>query len=128
MKGFILNNLGMIHFHNFCKLSKEINDPKEAGADTIQPIIESFDASVLNLKTSVREFEEFDTRFKDISEDQEKTPEKKDEEQTKVQTSLIKQKLFSDEFFSLEPKGDILPKQIKQYDLKNHMANEKLLQ
>ena len=69
MRGFILNNLGMIHFHNFCKLSKEINDPKDAGIDTIKPIIESFETAVLNLKSSVREFEQFDTRFKDISDD-----------------------------------------------------------
>ena len=70
MRGFIYNNLGMIHFHNFCKLSKEINDPKDAGADTVKPIIDSFDASILNLKISVREFEEFSSRFKDISGDQ----------------------------------------------------------
>ena len=42
--------------------------------------------------------------------------------------SQIKQKVFVDEFFSLEPAGEILPKEIKHYDLKANMANEQLLQ
>ena len=42
--------------------------------------------------------------------------------------SLVKQKLFTDEFFSLEPPGEILPQAIKHYDLKANAANEQLLQ
>ena len=42
--------------------------------------------------------------------------------------SLIKQKLFADEFFSLKPAGEILPSPLKHYDLKANAANEQLLQ
>lgn len=41
--------------------------------------------------------------------------------------AMIKAKLFSDEFFSLEPPGELLPTDFKHYDLKQNAANEQLL-
>ena len=41
--------------------------------------------------------------------------------------ALIKSKLLSDEFFNLEPPGELLPSDFKHYDLKQNAANETLL-
>ena len=65
-KGFILNNLGMTYFYRFVAMSTEISDPQGAGLDAVKPVIENFDASILHLKSSVRAFELFDERFKEI--------------------------------------------------------------
>jgi len=62
-RGYIWNNLGMVHFYQFIAKSSEITDPQGAGLDAIKPIVENFDAAVLALKKSVRAFEEYDTRF-----------------------------------------------------------------
>lgn len=60
------NNLGMLHFYNFIRMSTEMKDPQGAGMDAIQPIIENFEAAVLNLKKSVRSFELFEVAFADL--------------------------------------------------------------
>lgn len=48
-------------------------------------------------------------------------------EGTRVPVAMIKAKLFSDEFFNLEPAGELLPKEFKHYDLRQNAANEQLL-
>ena len=48
-------------------------------------------------------------------------------EHTQVSIAAIKAKLVSDEFFSLEPPGELLPANFKHYDLKQNAANEQLL-
>ena len=123
MKAFILNNLGMTHFYSFVQQSSEITDPQGAGLDAVKPIIENFNAAILNLKSSVRTFEQFDEKFKIIDQDTKEG----ESQQAKVEMSLIKSKLFSDEFFSLQPEGEILPQAIKHYDLKANALNEQLL-
>ena len=40
---------------------------------------------------------------------------------------MIKSKLLADEFFSLEPPGELLPKDFKHYNLMQNAANETLL-
>ena len=64
--GFVQNNLGMWHFYNFIRKSSELKDPQGAGMDAIQPIIDSYEAAVLNLKKSVRSFELFELAFADL--------------------------------------------------------------
>lgn len=56
----------MLHFYNFIRMSTEMKDPQGAGMDAIQPIIENFEAAVLNLKKSVRSFELFEVAFADL--------------------------------------------------------------
>ena len=65
-KGFVLNNLGMWHFYNFVRMSTAMKDPQSAGLDAIQPIIDNYEAAVLNLKKSVRSFELFELAFADL--------------------------------------------------------------
>ena len=61
--GFVHNNLGMWHFYKFIRMSTEMRDPSGAGMEAIQPIIENYEAAVLNLKKSVRSFELFELAF-----------------------------------------------------------------
>ena len=65
-KGFVLNNLGMLHFFNFVRMSTDLKDPQGAGLDTIQPIIDNYEAAVLNLKKSVHAFELFDLAYAEL--------------------------------------------------------------
>lgn len=65
-QGFIYNNLGMAYFYKFIALSSDIGDPKESGIDALKPVIGSFEEAIWNLKKSVRTFEQFDVRFKDL--------------------------------------------------------------
>ena len=110
----------MTHFYKFVAMSSEIGDPQGAGLDAVKPVIENFEASILHLKDSVRTFENFDKRFEEIESDAAEG----ESQQKTVAMSLIKQKLFADEFFSLEPAGEILPTPVKHYDLKANAANE----
>ena len=48
-------------------MSTELKDPSGAGMDAIQPIIENYEAAVLNLKKSVRSFELFELAFADLA-------------------------------------------------------------
>ena len=64
--GFVLNNLGMWHFYKFIRMSTEMKDPQGAGMEAIQPIIDNYEASVLNFKKSVRSFEMFDLAFAEL--------------------------------------------------------------
>lgn len=131
--GFVLNNLGMWHFFNFIRMSTELKDPQGAGMDAIQPVIDNYEAAVYNLKKSVRAFEVFDLAFEEIKDKDSSTLENEivqadgGEKAAKVPIALIKAKLLSDEFFNLEPAGELLPKNFKQYDLKQNAANEQLL-
>ena len=43
-----------------------MKDPQGAGMDAIQPIIENYEAAVLNLKKSVRSFEIFELAFDQV--------------------------------------------------------------
>ena len=131
--GFVQNNLGMLHFYNFIRMSTEMKDPQGAGMDAIQPIIENFEAAVLNLKKSVRSFELFEVAFADL---QGQNQQQLESELTatdvvkgtaKVPLSQIKAKLFSDEFFNVDQPGQLLPDNFKHYDLRNQAANEELL-
>lgn len=134
--GFVLNNLGMWHLFNFIKLSTELKDPQGAGMDAIQPVIDNYEAAVFNLKKSVRSFELFELVFEDLkgrdaqaleAEVAKADQSKGTEQAAKVPLSAIKAKLFSDEFFNLEPAGELLPQNFKHYDLKQNAANEELL-
>ena len=64
--GFVQNNLGMWHFYNFIRMSTELKDPRGAGMDAIQPVLNNYEKAVLNLKKSVRSFELFDLEFADL--------------------------------------------------------------
>ena len=44
-----------------------------------------------------------------------------------VPQALVKAKLFTDEFFTPDPPGEILPQDFKHYDLKQNAVNEQLL-
>lgn len=91
----------------------------EKGAlDKIGEILGHFDRGMRNLKKSVITFEDFETRFKELSGAQ---------ASTEVSLEMVKQKMFVDEFFDPTHK-EILPKETKSYDIKNHPFNEKLLQ
>lgn len=100
---FVRNNLAMAHFFNFVASTRQIKDPKGAGLDALKPIVESFESCVENLKRSVSGFERFD--FDDLSVS-------KDGQAQEVSLERINQKLFVDEFFSLEPRGQIVPANI----------------
>ena len=54
-------------------------------------------------------------------------PDKESQGHAQVPLALIKAKLFTDEFFNLEPPGELLPQNFKQYDLKQNALNEQLL-
>lgn len=133
-KGFVENNLGMWHFFNFVRMSSELKDPQGAGADAIQPVIDNFEATIKHLKSSIRSFEMFDSVFENLAgKDQQALEQQMAEgEQNKGHTQIplahIKAKLFSEEFFSLEPPGELLPKNWKHYDLMKNAENEQLLQ
>lgn len=77
-----------------------------------------FDKGVRNLKSSVRVFENFDQRFADLSSTA--------QGQQEVSVEHLKQKVFVDEFFDPSAR-DILPKDLKSYEMKNHQYNEKFL-
>ena len=129
MKPFLLNNLGVTHFYQFIEKSTQITNQQagsEKGAlDKIGEILQHFDKGVRNLKTSVREFESFDDRFKDLEVNA--APNATDQSQD-VSMERVKQKIFIDEFFDPLAK-EILPKDgLKSYDIKNHPYNEKFLQ
>ena len=124
-KGFVLNNLGMWHFFNFIRMSTALKDPSGAGMDAIQPIIENYEAAVLNLKKSVRAFELFELAFAELQgQDQQKLEQMADEGEkdsagtAKVALSQIRAKLFADEFFGLDTPGQLLPDNFKHYDLR----------
>ena len=86
--------------------------------DKIGEILAHFDKGIRNLKLSVRTFEGFDSRFADLDSAETKTQE--------VSLEKLKQKVFVDEFFDPSAK-DIIPKDHKSYDMKNHQYNEKFL-
>jgi hypothetical protein len=74
MKPFLLNNLGVTHFYQFIEKSTQITSQEpgatEKGAlDKIGDILGHFDKGMKNLKKSVCTFEEFETRFKELSRD-----------------------------------------------------------
>ena len=121
----------MWHFYSFIRMSTELKDPSGAGMDAIQPIIDNYEAAILNLKRSVRSFELFELAFADLQGQETTLLEQEvagDQSSLRVPISVIKAKLFSDEFFSLTPPGELLPAEFKHYDLKQNAANEKLLQ
>ena len=115
MKPFLLNNLGVTHFYQFIEKSTQITNQtstSEKGAmDKIGEILAHFDKGVRNLKMSVRTFESFDSRFAELETSEQKTQE--------VSLEKLKQKVFVDEFFDPSAK-DIIPKDHKSYDMKNH--------
>ena len=68
-------------------------------------------------------FEKFKLVFDDLSDNKND----KQEEQKEVKLSYIQQKLFVDEFFSYETRGQILPPEIQHYDMKQMNKNELFL-
>lgn len=58
--------MAMWHFYKFVKMSSELKDPQGAGLEAIQPIIDNYEAAVLNLKKSVRSFELFELAFAEL--------------------------------------------------------------
>lgn len=56
----------MWHFYNFVRMSTAMKDPQTAGLDAVQPIIDNYEAAVLNLKMSVQSFELFDMAFANL--------------------------------------------------------------
>ena len=47
-------------------MSTAMKDPQTAGLDAVQPIIDNYEAAVLNLKMSVQSFELFDMAFANL--------------------------------------------------------------
>lgn len=81
--------------------------------DKIGEILAHFDKGVRTLKQSVRAFEKFDARFAELDAANTNSTQKE------VSMEILKQKIFVDEFFDPLSK-DIIPKDYKNYDLKNH--------
>jgi hypothetical protein len=125
MKPFLLNNLGVTHFYQFIEKSTQVTNQQansEKGAlDKIGEILAHFDKGVRTLKQSVRAFEGFDARFAELD-----AAETANSSQKEVSMEMLKQKIFVDEFFDPLSK-DIIPKDYKSYDMKNHQYNEKFL-
>ena len=145
-KGYIYNNLGMVKFYSFIDKSSKLQDPQGAGIDLMKPILEDFSMAVKNLKSSVRSFEQFESRFSELELDQaemEKVPEdvRKQAEDGKekiVNPQMLQSKMFADELFYVrgsdevtDPKKilEILPEQFdKHYDVRNAAQTERILQ
>lgn len=68
-------------------------------------MLEAFANAVLNLKKSVLGFEQFIKKIDDLSDDEELPLEGTKSNEKEVPLFKIQQKLFVDEFFSLEPPG-----------------------
>ena len=81
--------------------------------DKIGEILAHFDKGVRILKQSVQAFEKFDARFAELDAANTNSTQKE------VSMEILKQKIFVDEFFDPLSK-DIIPKDYKNYDLKNH--------
>jgi hypothetical protein len=89
----------MAHFFQFATLSRLIGDPQKAGMEALKPVAEQFENAVVNLKRSVVKLERFDQLFGEFDGKSEK----------EVSLQKINQKLFVDEFFAEEPRGQIVP-------------------
>ena len=102
--------------------------------DAIQPVVNNYEAAVLNLKKSVRSFELFDQIFANLEGKDAQTLEQEmnqglesgNKGAKQVPLAQIVSKLVADEFFSLEPPGELLPADFKHYDLKKNAENEQL--
>lgn len=112
-QGYIYNNLGMAHWFDFVIRSSQITDPENQLMETIQPLIDNFEDSVYYLKKSIHAFEQFDARFKPLTNDE------------GVDVDLVTQKLFVDEMFQLQRgTGEVIPKDSKSYDMRENFKNE----
>jgi len=125
-QGFVYNNLGMAYFYKFIALSNDVGDPKESGLDALKPVIGSFEEAIWNLKKSIRTFEQFDLRFKDLQ-DAASGKSQAEETQSDINLLMLKQKVFVEEFFSLDPRGQFLATDFKHYNLLNNAENEQFL-
>lgn len=86
--------------------------------EKLKPIIENFESCVYFLKNSMHQFEQFEDRFKPIE----------TESADGVNMDLITLKLFVDELFHLKQgTGEVIPQNLKTYDMMNNIANEKFL-
>lgn len=103
------------------------------GADAIKPLMDNIDNAVIHLKKSVNAFERFDTRFAQFkantdAQNEEVAGRTAVNEEQEVELTLIKQKLFVDEFF--DPtlgNGEVIKKDWKHYDVRDNMSNEAFL-
>lgn len=115
----------MANFFNFAATSRQITDPKGAGLDALKPIIESFENAVYNLKKSVVAFEQFELTFDEL--DPKKQAAATASAPQEVSLEKVNQKLFVDEFFALEPRGQILPEKVQHYDMRQMQKNDEFL-
>lgn len=112
---FILNNMGITFFFEFFEKSREITDPQGAGLDAIKPLIANFEDSLFYLKSSIREFEQFEALLTEMK------------QTTEVSVEQVAKKLFIDQFLALEPRGEFATQKISSYDLKENAKNEAFL-
>ena len=110
MKGYIYNNLGIVHFFSFIEKSVEITDVQQGGLEKVGVVMAHLEKGIHNLKQSICHFEDFQTKFRQLDSNDPGTVEKREEE---VSLSLIQQKLFIDEFFDPKNQKEIIPKDFK---------------
>lgn len=97
---------------------------QQTGAlEIIGEIMKHFEVGIQNLKNSVCYFEKFKERFAALDSSNDSAPLNESE----ISIGMVKQKAFIDEFFDASNGREILPKDFKQYDLKNNAYNEKFL-
>ena len=87
--------------------------------EKLEPVLRAFENAVRNLKKSILGFERFEETIGDFQ--------SKNSAENEVPLFKVQQKLFVDEFFGLEPPGQILPEELKHYDIKNMAKNDDLL-
>ena len=101
-KGYVYNNQGMANWYHFVHMSQQGRD-KMTDPEQLKPMIEALEGTMEHLKKSVRSFEQFDALFEVLqSEDAAQVSSEQ------VDASLVKHKLFVDEFFTHTP-GQIIP-------------------
>lgn len=117
-KGYALNNLGMGKFWYFMEKTREISQSGEGDRNQvelqIQQYADVFEQGIKDIKNSVIDFEEFDTRFE------------KGMDEGKLSQIELKMKLFVDEFFDTGIR-ETVSKDFQYYDLKDNQMNVKFV-
>lgn len=68
MKGYIYNNLGIVHFFSFIEKSTLITDTQkeQGGIEIIGKLVTHLEKGISNLKLSIQTFEQFDQKFDNL--------------------------------------------------------------
>lgn len=143
-RGYIYNNIGMLHFYKCVQQTQELGAPQNVGASAMKPVFDNYFNAVKNLKKSVCAFEDFEGRFGNLEADPSSMPQDvKDsidtDEQTMISMQKIKSKLFVEDCFipkelNLEEESgkkllQIFPEDFKKhYDILQRIGCDRLLE